>query len=273
MAYRPKLRVAEAEAERAIQHCLNTGNDFNFAQWSGPQLARTEERLERWYMEVVEILNEVFTTPGMSERFLQNTLDASQSQSSEQEKHYLSIKGTFDHRIAWLRRLRETLAVYVIPTESKPDALNTIQLICSRFHTVARQLRQRHDGRSTLDVSDEYDVQDLMHALLRIFFDDIREEDSTPSYAGGNSRIDFVLKAEQIIVEIKKARPTLRARELGEELIIDIARYQTHPDCKLLYCFVYDPDGYIRNPQGIENDLARDGDPFPVKVFISPKSH
>jgi hypothetical protein len=157
--------------------------------------------------------------------------------------------------------------------EGEIDALATLELVCSRFHTVARQLRQRHSGRPTLDVNDEYDVQDLLHSLLRIYFDDIREEESTPSYAGGASRIDFLLKPEQIIIEVKKARPTLKAKELGEELIIDIARYQTHPDCKMLYCFVYDPDGYIKNPQGIENDLSRSGPPFPVKVFIAPKTH
>jgi hypothetical protein len=82
-----------------------------------------------------------------------------------------------------------------------------------------------------------------------------------------------VLKQEQVIVEVKKTRPTLKAKELGEQLIIDIARYQVHPDCKLLYCFVYEPDGYIKNPQGIENDLSRSDDPFPVKVFIAPKTH
>jgi hypothetical protein len=262
-----------AEAEKAIQYCLNTGNDFNFASWSGSQLAQTEERLEQWYKDVVGVLDRIFTTAEMGERFLQNTLDASRSQTSDESKHYLTVRGTFDHRMAWLRRQLETLAVYALPTEEKPDTLSTIQLICSRFHTVARQLRQRHDSRDTLDISDEYDVQDLLHALLRIFFDDIREEEYAPSYAGGASRIDFLLKTEQIVVEVKKTRLTLKAKELGEELIIDIARYQTHQDCKMLYCFVYDPDGYIRNPQGIENDLRREGEPFPVIVFIAPKTH
>jgi len=37
-----------------------------------------------------------------------------------------------------------------------------------RFPLVVRQLRQRHAGRETIDVGDEYDVQDLTHALLCI---------------------------------------------------------------------------------------------------------
>ncbi len=156
-------------------------------------------------------------------------------------------------------------------TEDKPDVLGAIELICSQFHIIARQLRQRHNARPTLDIEDEYDVQDLLHALLKIFFDDVREEDPSPNHAGAASRVDLVLKKEQIVIEVKKTRANLRDKQIGEQLIIDIERYKSHPNCKLLYCFVYDPDGYIKNPKGIENDLRRSGEPFPVEVFIAPK--
>src|SRR6266403_3266592 len=53
-----------------------------------------------------------------------------------------------------------------------PQKTDAIELLCLRFHVVAKQLRQRRGNRSTLDVADEYDVQDLFHALLRVFFDD-----------------------------------------------------------------------------------------------------
>ncbi len=36
-----------------------------------------------------------------------------------------------------------------------PDALNLIERICLRFHVAARQLRHRHDDRSTLELNDE----------------------------------------------------------------------------------------------------------------------
>ena len=53
-------------------------------------------------------------------------------------------------------------------------------------------------------------------------------------------RVDFLLKQGQIVLEIKKTRKGLDKKKLGEELIIDIARYKTHPDCKSLICFAYD---------------------------------
>jgi len=75
---------------------------------------------------------------------------------------------------------------------------------------------------------------------------------------------------ERIVFEIKKTRQGLDAKALGSQLIEDIARYQAYPDCEALVCFVYDPDGRISNPRGIENDLRRkEGDLF-VEVLIKP---
>jgi REase_DpnII-MboI len=36
-------------------------------------------------------------------------------------------------------------------------------------------------------------------------------------------------------------RKSLGQRELVEQLIVDKAQYQRHPDCSTLVCFVYDP--------------------------------
>jgi hypothetical protein len=151
------------------------------------------------------------------------------------------------------------------------DALSVIERICLRFHKIARQLQNRHANRATIEIEDEYDVQDLLHGILRLYFDDVRSEEWTPSYAGGASRVDFLLKAEQIVIEVKKTRSSMKAKELGEQLIIDRARYEVHPDCKALFCFVYDPDGKIGNPIGIERDLEKVNGPMKVRVIIAPR--
>ncbi|WP_184137542.1 hypothetical protein [Deinococcus humi] len=46
-------------------------------------------------------------------------------------------------------------------------------------------------------------------------------------------------------------------------------RYRSHPKCDQLVCFVYDPEGRIANPRGLENDLQQ-GDPLKVRVLIRP---
>jgi hypothetical protein len=139
-----------------------------------------------------------------------------------------------------------------------------------RFHIVVKQLGYRYDNRPTLIINDEYDVQDLLHALLKAIFDDVREEDAVPNYAGSASRVDFLLKNEKIVVEAKVATSRLRDKKIGEQLIVDIKRYQSHPDCEKLVCFVYDPDNYIKNPIALENDLSGKHDKLEVLVLVVP---
>ena len=102
-------------------------------------------------------------------------------------------------------------------------------------HIVVKRIANR--SRWALDVRDEYDVQDLLQAILRGLFDDVRSEEYTPSYAG-SSRIDFLLKSQQIAIEVKFASAALRDKQIGEQLLVDIGRYQSHPDCRRLICFV-----------------------------------
>lgn len=160
--------------------------------------------------------------------------------------------------------------------ETKTDFKNyddILTKIFSRFHAVVRQLRNRYSNRNTLNVEDEYDVQDLLHSLLKVDFDDIRPEETTPSYAGGSKRIDFLLKNEKVLVEVKKTRKNLTDKELGEELLIDISTYTSHPDCEKLYCFVYDPEGRVSNPKGLINDLEqKTTEDLLVKVIIEPNN-
>ena len=129
----------------------------------------------------------------------------------------------------------------------------TLKKICTNFHKCARSILNRHSKRATLEINDEYDVQDLLQGILRLFIDDIRPEDYVPSYAGGNSRIDFYLPKYETYIETKMTREGLRDKEVGEQLAIDIARYGDK--CKTLVCFIYDKGSFLSNPYGLISDL------------------
>lgn len=157
------------------------------------------------------------------------------------------------------------------PSQIEVDYDSILTLTFNRFNIVATQLQRRYNNRKTIEIENEYDVQDLLHALLRLHFDDVRPEEPTPSSAGGSSRIDFFLKEEEIAIEVKMTRDNLRDKEIGDQLLIDIARYKEHPNCKTLYCFVYDPNHKIYNPTGLERSLNKKSTPeLQVKVFIRP---
>ena len=155
-----------------------------------------------------------------------------------------------------------------IKTKNHSKSLKHIKLICDKFNKVVRQLESRKNG---LKINDEYDVQNLFHDLLNLYFNDIRREEYVPSSGGANSRVDFLLKPEQILIEIKKTRSSHTNKKLGEELIIDIDRYPNHPDCKNLVFFMYDPDRIIINPRGFENDFESKTKNINIKVFIRPE--
>lgn len=141
-----------------------------------------------------------------------------------------------------------------------------------RFHKIAQTLRNRYKNRPTLLISDEYDVQDLLRALLKEHFNDIRDEEYVPSYAGANSRVDFLLKNEKIVIETKMTNEKLRDKEVGGQLLIDIGRYKSHPDCKVLILFIYDRGDFINNKGGLIRDLNHmSTDGIRVYTFISPE--
>ena len=142
-----------------------------------------------------------------------------------------------------------------------------LERIFTHFRQVANQLTRRHSERDTLLIQDEYDVQDLLRALLSLYFDDVRSEEWTPSYAGSSLRIDFLIPEIEAVIEVKKTRPTMTDKTLSEELIVDIEKYQAHPTCKKIYCFVYDPDMILRNPAAIKNDLEKMHDGL-ARIYI-----
>jgi hypothetical protein len=130
-------------------------------------------------------------------------------------------------------------------------------------------LQRRHAERPPFQVTDEYDVQDLLEGVLRAVFGDVRPEDPSPTRAGGSSRVDFLLKDAGIVVETKMTRAQLRDREIGDELIEDIERYRSHPDCGALVAIVYDPDRRIVNPRGLETDLSGVREKLVVRVVVA----
>ena len=67
-------------------------------------------------------------------------------------------------------RLKRILAA--VPRNQDTEVFSKLMNIFNRFHKVSIQLRSRYKGRPTLEVNDEYDVQDLLHALLCLHFQD-----------------------------------------------------------------------------------------------------
>ena len=139
---------------------------------------------------------------------------------------------------------------------SKPSSLEGLLRIIIRGLPRAMQpLIHRRKGSQSLCFTSEYDIQDLLHALLRPWISDIRPEEFCPSYAGSSTRMDFLLPAQNLVIETKRVRDKRHASKVGDELIIDIEHYRKHQNADHLWCVIYDPELYITNPKGMVNDL------------------
>lgn len=156
----------------------------------------------------------------------------------------------------------------IVFADSRIDAVKTVLTVSQRMLLVERSLSRRHSKRSTIEVTDEYDTQDLLRSLLVIFFEDVREETATPEYAGGSTRIDFILPDFQVAIEVKKSRESMTAKSLADELIIDRDRYAKDERVGHLICLVFDHEGRLANPRGLESDLSRESSAAGLAVTV-----
>lgn len=141
-----------------------------------------------------------------------------------------------------------------------------------QFPTVAKYISGRKNGQSSYLFENEYDVQDLLFVCLRSVFDDVRMEEWTIKHGTKSKRIDIVIPMVSTLLEVKYVRSKQHAKTISDELKIDFESYHVHPNCKTLICFVYDPHGYIFEPDIISQELSgtrvKNKKRFDVKVFI-----
>ena len=162
-------------------------------------------------------------------------------------------------------------AVVTSREQPAPDPVDALRKVCLRFHAVARQLRLRKDYRTTLEVEDDYDLHDLLCALLKLEFDEVGADEWTPPYAGGSTRTTLLLNRDRLAVVAKKTRSGLTTKELAEQVAADTAHYASRKPCAHLFCFIYDPEGRIGSPTRLETDLTSVSDSFTVDVLVAPK--
>jgi REase_DpnII-MboI len=244
-----------------------------------PNIHRSEDSFTKWRRDTEVLLSHIFKENSRQVKEFSNVRYSPMAYTTDNYEAQATrafLAGMARAKALLESMLSEIEEFWEHEKEEQTSALETsplyiIENIFRRFHVVARQLRDRHGNRATLDVTDEYDIQDLLHALLLLHFDDIRAEDWTPNYAGNNSRVDFLLKDHSIIIEVKRASRNLSAKQIADQLIIDKTRYENHPDAKILICFVYDPEGVIANYSALENDLSKPQGTLETKVVVAPK--
>lgn len=178
---------------------------------------------------------------------------------------------SYAHTICGSTRDAIDHALELVDVTVEVPPLRRLERILSRLPQVSRSIEKtkRHSSRESLEIKDEYDVQDLLKGVLHIDFDDIRPEVWTPSYAGTNSRTDFLLPLEGIVIEVKHAKNAKAQKKFVEELIIDIARYKTIPHVRHMVCAIWDAEHHLTNPVALKNDIEKHNDGFVTVIVMS----
>lgn len=143
-----------------------------------------------------------------------------------------------------------------VRTAARGDALAAVMGAFDSFSELARSVRDRRKEKTPFDIVDEYDVQDLMYVALKPQLPDLVKEEPTSRDAGSSKHIDLVSSAARLCVEEKVAHSMSQARELGDQLRIDIESYYVHPACDTLAIFVWDPQQLIQDARKFELDIS-----------------
>lgn len=160
----------------------------------------------------------------------------------------------------------------LLPNLNEANKESIILKMLDSFPVISKHLKRRKHNRPSILIENEYDAQDILFCLIKAVFQDAGVEEWTASFAGKSKRVDIVIPSAEILLEVKYIRNENHAKSVVDELMIDIESYHTHPKCKKLIFFVWDPDRHIIDPSVISDDLsglrAKSGNQFHVKVII-----
>lgn len=163
--------------------------------------------------------------------------------------------------------LFETLA----PQAAAPD-VELVLHVCRRLSAAARVLANRDRNRPPYQINDEYDVQDLLHAVLRAHLRYAVTEEPLGKTGGARSgRVDLAVEDLAAIIEVKYARGPKDQVRLVDEFAQDVQLYVKWPHLQYFIYFVYN-SADLRDPEALEKlagDRIVDGKKFRVFIVLS----
>ncbi|WP_190802817.1 hypothetical protein [Leptolyngbya sp. FACHB-261] len=148
-----------------------------------------------------------------------------------------------------------------------------VEKVCRRISHSARILanRQRKD-KVPYQVQDEYDVQDLLHAVLRAHLKYSVQEDPLQKVVGTRAgRADISIEDLGILIELKYVRGPNDQKKISNAFSQDLVLYSRWVPLKTLLFVIYNSSD-LRDPEALE-ELSRpyevSGKRFDVRVILT----
>ena len=156
--------------------------------------------------------------------------------------------------------------------QTVPD-MTLVEQVCRRLPQAARVLGNRsRKGRAGFAVNDEYDVQDLLHAVLRAHLKHSVQEDPLPKVAGAKAgRADLSIEELGILIEVKYVRSPEDQKRIFDEFSQDLVLYARWPPIRMLIVVVYN-SADLRDAEALEKlggDHEVGGRRFEVRIVLA----
>lgn len=131
--------------------------------------------------------------------------------------------------------------------------VDLVEQICKRIAKSAGILstRKRKNKKPYL-IEDEYDVQDLLQAILRAYLKYSVQEDPLSKVAGtSSSRADISIEELGILIELKYVRSPDDGKKILEDFSNDLVLYSAWKPLETLFFVIYN-SSYLQDPDALE---------------------
>jgi hypothetical protein len=131
-----------------------------------------------------------------------------------------------------------------------PSVALLLQL-CERLPQAARFLASRRAGKQPYKIVDEYDVQDLLHAVIRTYFKYSIDEEPLGKVGGARSaRADLALPDINTLIEVKFVRGPKDQQRIVEEFAQDLLLYTAWAPLQTFIYMIYN-SADLRDPEAV----------------------
>lgn len=153
------------------------------------------------------------------------------------------------------------------------DTDEIVKDVFSNFsNAIQKVITGRRKDHPPFIIKDEYDVQDILYVILKSYFPNLRDEDPIPKVGSKSTKIDLILREENILIEVKMIKESdSNETKFIEELKVDFESYHECKWLKKLFCFVYDPYKKTRdisNFTDLEGLRQKGLHTYNVEVFV-----
>ena len=165
------------------------------------------------------------------------------------------------------KKLLEKDRMLNIYENSMKDSI--IYMLQNFSNAIIKITKNRYADRAGISIEQEYDVQDILFAFFKFYFNDAIRENPLPKRAGSYSIIDICFPERKIYIEIKMLKKSDKnEKEIIEQLKKDMFDYE-HKDVENLIIFVYDPFRRIQDKDNFKDfEKTRNGANYTCSVII-----